>query len=581
MAREDFSATVKDSLSRRVNLCCSNPGCGKSTAGPHTDPARALNIGVAAHITAAAPGGPRYDITLTKTERVAFENGIWLCQNCGKLIDNDAALFTVTLLRRWKAQAEKKALNSLSGVAMDEMPQPRSAKHAPLPRIRWLPYETARGLLIDFGWHPASRHWSDGESPDIRFGNGPHYWGLGFREIVQACPTGAAACVFAFNDAYGHVLDVFTEGEVDAATGADAMVISWQIRDTPAKISETDLIGDRAPVLNLARQSGNIFLSHATDDQALAEHIARLLEESGVYTWASFRDIPPGARGDETIEAALRSTDALVVIVTKSSIQSRQVRAEVDEAIGTNKTVVPILIEDVVLPLRWRTLQHVRWNENDAQSCANAIASVLPDRAVAELKSALSDESEFDKVRALILAHPEWLPMEYHMASYYSFRVLPEISGKSPVDCFAARLDTPGPRVILVYLTSPYDGPFSASGGARPHLRKALSKIRLHTDFLGRDLPATHALAPPILFAAEAHEWEYIVPRYTGFRVYVVAGRRKHYQGAMLKARNSFVAKTNAELFPNDKNRHCTFEVLSYDRLLEAAVLADGRSSDA
>ncbi|PTT91704.1 hypothetical protein DBR42_03355, partial [Pelomonas sp. HMWF004] len=534
MAREDFSATVKDSLSRRVNLCCSNPGCGKFTAGPHTDPARALNIGVAAHITAAAPGGPRYDITLTKTERVSFENGIWLCQNCGKLIDNDPAQFTVTLLRRWKAQAEKKALHSLNGVAMDEMPQPQSAKHAPLPRIRWLPYETARGLLIDFGWHPAARHWSDGELPDIKAGNGPHYWGLGFREIVRACPTGAAACVFAFNDAYGHVLDVFTEGEVDVATGVDAMVMSWQIRDTPTKIGEPDSTGARELVNDVARHSGNIFLSHASDDLALAEHIARLLEESGVYTWTSFRDIPPGGHRDEAIETALRSAEALVVVVTNSSIQSRQVRAEVDEAIGANKTVVPILVEDVALPLRWRTLQYVRWIENEAQRCVSAIASVLPDRAVTELKIALSDESQFDKVRALILAHPEWLPMEHHMANYYSFRVLPDVCENSPVDCFAARLDTPGPRAILVYLTSPYEGPFSASGGARPHLRRALSKIRLHTEFLGKGLPATHALAPPILFAAEAHQWKYILPQYTGFRVYVVAGRRKHYQGAIL-----------------------------------------------
>lgn len=83
------------------------------------------------------------------------------------------------------------------------------------------------------------------------------------------------------------------------------------------------------------------------------------------------------------------------------------------------------------------------------------------------------------------------------------------------------------------------------------------------------------------MFAPEAHRWKYILPRYTGFLVYVVAGRREHYQGAMLKARNSFVAKTNAELFPDDEYRLSTFEVLSYDRLLDKAVLADGRSSDA
>jgi len=323
-----------------------------------------------------------------------------------------------------------------------------------------------------------------------------------------------------------------------------------------------------------------IFLSHATADQAVTRHIAHFLEEAGVDTWISFRDITPGAHWDETIEAALRSAAALAVVVTSASIESRYVRAEVEYAIAANKTVVPILVEEVVLPLRWRTLQHIRWNADGAQACANTIASILPDRAVAELSSALSSGSDFNKVRDLVLAHPEWLPMEAHMSNWYSFRVEPEVVADSTVDCFAARLDTPGPRAILVYLTSPYERPFSASGGARPHLRKSLSKIRRHTDFLRRKLLATHPLAPPTLFAAEAHSWKYILPWYTGFRVYVIAGRRVHYQGAMLEVRNSFVAKANTELFPYDELRLCAFEVLSYDRLLETAVLTDGQSSD-
>lgn len=319
-----------------------------------------------------------------------------------------------------------------------------------------------------------------------------------------------------------------------------------------------------------------IFLSHADADQAITRHIAHFLEEAGVDIWASFRDIIPGAHWDEAIESALSSATALAVVITRSSIESRYVRAEVEAAIAANKTVVPILVEDVVLPLRWRTLQHIRWSTDDAQTCAISIASVLPDRAVAELRAALTNESDFNKVRELVLAHPEWLPMEAQMSHWYSFRVEPEIATDSSVDCFAARLDTPGPRAILVYLTSPYEQPFSASGGARPHLRKALSKIRLHTDFLRRELPAAHPLAPPTLFAAEAHGWEYILPRYTGFRAYIIAGRRTHYQGAMLKVRNLFVAKTNTELFPYDKLRLSAFEVLSYDRLLESAVLVDG-----
>lgn len=323
-----------------------------------------------------------------------------------------------------------------------------------------------------------------------------------------------------------------------------------------------------------------VFLSHATADQAVTRHIAYCLQGVGVDTWVSFSDITPGAHWDETIEVALRSAAAVIVVVTSSSIESRYVRAEVEDAIAANKTVVPIVIEDVVLPLRWRTLQHIRWNADDAQSCANAIASILPDKAVAELRTALTIESDFNKVRQLVLAHPEWLPMEAYMSNWYSFRVEPEILTNSTVDCFAARLDTPGPRAILVYLASPYERPFSASGGTRPHLRKALSRICAHTDYLRREIPAAHPLAPPTLFSAEARDWRYILPRYTGLHVYVIAGRRVQYQGAMLKARNSFVARTNADLFPHDKHQLCMFELMSYDHLLESAVLADGQSRD-
>ena len=36
-------------------------------------------------------------------------NGIWLCQNCAKLIDSDVVLYTTATLTRWKAEAEREA----------------------------------------------------------------------------------------------------------------------------------------------------------------------------------------------------------------------------------------------------------------------------------------------------------------------------------------------------------------------------------------------------------------------------------------------------------------------------------------
>jgi hypothetical protein len=48
---------------------------------------------------------------LTPAERREITNGIWLCQSCAKLVDNDVGSFTVGLLKQWKADAEQHARN--------------------------------------------------------------------------------------------------------------------------------------------------------------------------------------------------------------------------------------------------------------------------------------------------------------------------------------------------------------------------------------------------------------------------------------------------------------------------------------
>lgn len=111
--RDDFPPSVKRLLAERVGFCCSNPDCQQSTSGPSADPSKSVNIGVAAHITAAAPGGQRYDASLSKEERRSPENGIWLCQNCAKLVDNDPKRYSSKVLNKWKLDAEARALRSV------------------------------------------------------------------------------------------------------------------------------------------------------------------------------------------------------------------------------------------------------------------------------------------------------------------------------------------------------------------------------------------------------------------------------------------------------------------------------------
>lgn len=107
--RDDFTSSARDILAKRVGYRCSNPSCRRPTIGPNSNPNKATSVGVASHICAAAPGGPRYDESMSTAERTSLKNGIWLCQNCATIIDRDENKYTVPVLQEWKAKAEERA----------------------------------------------------------------------------------------------------------------------------------------------------------------------------------------------------------------------------------------------------------------------------------------------------------------------------------------------------------------------------------------------------------------------------------------------------------------------------------------
>ncbi len=109
--RDDFNQKTKELLAKRVGYRCSNPGCEKLTIGPSTD--KTTNIGIASHISAASPGGKRYNKSLTSKERKSFENGIWLCSNCASMIDRDEKRYTEKEIKKWKIISEEKVLHEI------------------------------------------------------------------------------------------------------------------------------------------------------------------------------------------------------------------------------------------------------------------------------------------------------------------------------------------------------------------------------------------------------------------------------------------------------------------------------------
>src|SRR6185437_9400424 len=257
---------------------------------------------------------------------------------------------------------------------------------------------------------------------------------------------------------------------------------------------------------------------------------------------------------DECIETALEQARAVVVIVSPTSATSKYVRAEVNEALRCQKTVVPVIVDATTLPLRWRMLQTVNWRSSST-AAARKLARGLPPAAGAKLREALNDRSRFDEVRKLLLQHTEWLPIEYRMRPVYTYKRNALALRGSRIDCFAGRLDTIGPRACLYYFGSPYSKPIYASGALAPGLQKLLNVVRDHRAMLGRELRGNHGLAPKNVFSAEAHEWKEIQSHYTLLKIHIIVGRRAHLDQEAKVTREHIVSSMNEELFPREAFR--------------------------
>lgn len=111
--RDDFSPETIRNAAQRVCYQCSICSCLTSSASQKSSN-DVLSIGVAAHICAASPNGPRYNPSQTAEERKSIDNCIWLCQTHSRMIDEDVETYTVENLKTTKINAETRVNEALT-----------------------------------------------------------------------------------------------------------------------------------------------------------------------------------------------------------------------------------------------------------------------------------------------------------------------------------------------------------------------------------------------------------------------------------------------------------------------------------
>ncbi|TGL17376.1 hypothetical protein EHQ47_19465 [Leptospira bourretii] len=114
--RTNFSTQTKELIGKLSGYHCSFPECSQYTIGmtESDEKKKVSSIGVACHIYPATsnPKVARYDSKIPKDFLKSENNGIWMCQNHAKLIDDDDSSYTADLLFFWKKISEIKIQNS-------------------------------------------------------------------------------------------------------------------------------------------------------------------------------------------------------------------------------------------------------------------------------------------------------------------------------------------------------------------------------------------------------------------------------------------------------------------------------------
>lgn len=93
----------------------------------------------------------------------------------------------------------------------------------------------------------------------------------------------------------------------------------------------------------------DIFISYSRQDQTVARHFAEGFEQEGLSVWWD-QAINPGEAFDQVTEQALEEARAVVVLWSKTSVNSRWVRAEATQA-NANGRLVPVMIEPCRRPI--------------------------------------------------------------------------------------------------------------------------------------------------------------------------------------------------------------------------------------
>jgi len=106
---------------------------------------------------------------------------------------------------------------------------------------------------------------------------------------------------------------------------------------------------------------GEIFISYSRRDKDFVVRLHDAFLSAGRKVWVDWEGIPPSAEWMREIHSAIESADALLFVVSSHSAASQVCAQEALHAIGNNKRLIPVVVEDVDPALLPRPVADRNW----------------------------------------------------------------------------------------------------------------------------------------------------------------------------------------------------------------------------
>jgi hypothetical protein len=109
----------------------------------------------------------------------------------------------------------------------------------------------------------------------------------------------------------------------------------------------------------------DVFISYSHYDGRFAHRLAKSLTQAGVNVWIDIDDIPVGTKWSTAIMQGLKLCEVMIVVISPSGMDSRNVEDEWQYFLDKNKPVIPVLVKPTEIHFQLNRIQRIDFYTED------------------------------------------------------------------------------------------------------------------------------------------------------------------------------------------------------------------------